>query len=168
MKAKNQLFVLVCLLMAGTLFPSCEKKGEPSQVGELLTTEQIKALPADDSWNMKLVAIDGYMSHCRRLSVVNLGSKNKVTITTEPSCEGEKLIEVKVFFQPADRTDIPLGGIKSRNFLTMSKEKPNLEDSKFTLDDYEVVDYQKMRISGELIYDNGSYYLDHITLHTIK
>ena len=166
MKAKKQLLVLTTIFVAGMFFTSCVHKGEPSQVGELMTIEQLKSLPSDDSWNLKSIAVDAYLSHCSFL--IKLDKKNTAVITTEPGCKSERLLDVKIVIKDANDSSVLLGGQEPRNYFAMSKDNLNIEDAEFVLDDYQKVGYQKMRISGTLIYDNGKYYMDHVTLHNIQ
>ena len=161
---KTKLFVLVCVF-AGIFFTSCSSKGEPSQVGELITVEQLKSLPSDDSWNLKLVAVDAYLSYCR--SLIKIDQRNRAVITTEPSCKSDRLIEANISIKDAEKKSTLLYGEESRNYVSWPKSR-NIEDAEFVLDDYQKVGYQKMRISGTLIYDNGEYYMNDITLHAIK
>ena len=44
----KKLFVLVSIFVAGAFFTFCATKGEPSQIGELITIEQLKSLHDDD------------------------------------------------------------------------------------------------------------------------
>ena len=166
MKTKKQLLVLTTIFVAGIFFTSCVHKGEPSQVGELITIEQLKSLPSDDSWNLKSIAVDAYLSHCGFLT--KLGKKNIVVITEEPGCKNEKLLDAKILIADANDSSVLLGGQEPRNYFALSKEIRNIEDAEFVLDDYQKVGYQKMRISGTLIYDNGKYYMDNVTLHNIQ
>ena len=162
----TKLFVLVSVFFAGILFTSCTSKGKPSQVGELITVEQLKSLPSDDSWNSKSVAVDAYLSYCRKL--IKFNQRNKAVITTEPGCKSDRLIEANISIKDAEDKSTLLVGEESRNYVAMSKSNLNIEDAEFVLDDYQKVGYQKMRISGTLIYDNGEYYMNDVTLHTIK
>ena len=166
MKIKNQLLRLVGIFVVGMLFVSCTTKGEPSQVGELVTVEQLKSLPNDDSWNLKSVAVDAYLSYCHGL--IKFNQRNKAVITTEPGCKSDRLIEANIAIKDADDKSVLLGGEESRNYVSMSKSNLNIEESEFVLDDYQKVGYQKMRISGTLVYDNGEYYMNDVTLHLIK
>lgn len=159
-------FVLVSVFFAGILFTSCTSKGKPSQVGELITVEQLKSLPSDDSWNNKSVAVDAYLSYCRAL--IKFDRRNKAVITTEPGCKSDRLIEANISIKDAEDKSVLLGGEESRNYVAMPKSNLNIEDAEFVLDDYQKVGYQKMRISGTLIYNNGEYYMNDVTLHSIK
>ena len=165
MKTKK-LFVLVCIF-AGMFFISCTHKGKPSQVGELITIEQLQSLPSDDSWNLKSVAVDAYLSYCGRL--IKFDQKNKAVITTEPSCKSDRLIDANIAIRNSESKSVLLGGKEPNNYIAMPKSNLGIENSEFVLDDYQKVGYQeKLRISGTLIYDNGKYYMNDVTLHTIK
>ena len=165
MKTKK-LFVLVCIF-AGIFFLSCTHKGKPSQVGELITIEQLQSLPSDESWNLKLVAVDAYLSYCGRL--ITFDKKNKAVITTEPSCKSDRIIDVKIVIKDAESKSVLLGGKEPNNYISMPKSNLGIENSEFILDDYRKVGYQeKLRISGTLIYDSGKYYMNDVTLHNIK
>ena len=167
MKTKKQLFVLTTILVAGIFFTSCIHKGEPSQVGELITVEQLKSLPDDDSWNLKLVAVDAYLSYCGHL--IKFDQKNTAVITTEPSCKSDRLIDAKISIKDSESKSVLLGGKEPNNYISMPKSSLGIENSEFVLDDYQKVGYQeKLRISGTLIYDNGKYYMNDVTLHLIK
>jgi len=166
MKTKKS-FVLVSIFFAGIFFTSCIHKGKPSQVGELITIEQLQSLPSDDSWNLKLVAVDAYLSYCGRL--IKFDQRNTAVITTEPSCKSDRLIDAKIVIKDAESKSVLLGGKEPNNYIAMPKSNLGIENSEFVLDDYQKVGYQeKLRISGTLIYDNGKYYMNDVTLHTIK
>ena len=167
MKTKKQLFILTAILFAGIIATSCVHKGQPSQVGELITIEQLKSLPSDDSWNLKSVAVDAYLSYCGRL--IKFDQRNTAVITTEPSCKSDKIIEAKIVIKDAESKSVLLGGKEPNNYIAMPKSNLGIENSEFVLDDYQKVGYQeKLRISGTLIYDNGKYYMNDVTLHNIQ
>ena len=163
---KKQLFLLVTII-TGIFFTSCVHKGQPSQVGELITIEQLKSLPSDDSWNLKSVAVDAYLSYCGHL--IKFDQKNTAVITTEPSCKSDRIIDVKIAIKDAESKSVLLGGKEPNNYIAMPKSNLGIENSEFVLDNYQKVGYQeKLRISGTLIYDNGKYYMNDVTLHNIQ
>ena len=166
MKTKAQLLILTTILVAGIVAASCVHKGEPSQVGELITIEQLKSLPSDDSWNLKSIAVDAYLSHCSHL--IKFDQKNTAVITAEPSCKSDRLIDVKIVIKDANSGSVLLGGKEPNNYIAMTKDNLTIESAEFVLDDYQKVSYQKMRISGTLIYNNGKYYMNDVTLHNIQ
>ena len=146
-------------------FVACTSKEAPSEVGELINVEQIKNLPKDDSWNNKLVSFEGYFGFCRMVGNYKAGSKASLRITTEPYCQGERLLDAKIRVQISASTTI--FGSAPRNEI-VANEKIDMETLKVITDDYQKVDYQKFIFSGNLIYDNGNYYLDNTTIHLIK
>jgi hypothetical protein len=158
--------VIFCLLGV-LLFSSCLQKGTPSEQGVLMTGAEIKNLPATDEFNMKLVSIDGYFGFCGRFNRLKAGAKNDINITSEPDCQGDKLISAKISIKSSSSTAIAGAGEKPRNYLSAPKSI-TLDNIKIITDDYQEVDYQKFRFSGNLIYDNGSYYLDNVTIHIIN
>lgn len=168
MKRTIGLFAITVLAVSA-LFASCASKGTPSEVGELLTPEQIAALPDDGSWAGRLVAVDGYPGFCKMVSMIKLDSRNKMQITSAPNCEGQTLIDANVSVRDGARTELAsFGGEKSRNFVVLSKENTEPANAEYTLDDYTESDYRKFRFSGELVFENGGYFLDKVTIHAAQ
>jgi hypothetical protein len=158
--------VKVFLVMSSLFFlADCTSKEAPSEVGESVSVEQIKNLPKDDSWNNKLVSFEGYFGFCRKVGVYKAGSKAKLQITTEPYCQGDRIIDTKIKIQRSESTTV--FGSAPRNEI-VTDEKIDMETLKVITDDYQEVEYQKFIFSGNLIYDSESYYLDNITIHLIK
>ncbi|WP_163725041.1 MULTISPECIES: hypothetical protein [unclassified Parabacteroides] len=155
-------FFIVCSIL---FVVACTSKHPPSQIGELICIEQLKNLPEDDSWNNKLVSFEGYFGFCRMINVVNTSSKTNLHITTEPNCGGDHLINARIRFIRAESKTIM--GPADRNKIIVEKEI-NLNTLKVITDDYQKIDYQKFIFSGNLLYDNGTYYLDNVTIHLIQ
>lgn len=146
-----------------TLTVSCTQKGEPSKQGELLTTEQIKALENDQSMNGKLVTIEGYAGLCNNSMFITIGKKNEMSIYSDRICKGEKLINAQI---KISKGGIPLIGDKPRNFASFPDEK-NLSDESliFMTDDYQEVKNEKFKFSGTIVYNGKNYSLDNVTIH---
>ena len=159
---KVKVFLVMCSIVC---FAACTSKEAPSKMGERISEEQLKNLPNDDSWNNKLVSFEGYFGFCSRVGVYKSGSKAKLRLTTESDCNGERLIDAKILIEISGKTVI--AGAASRNRIVADKSI-NMETLKVITDDYQTNDYQKFIFSGNLIYDDGSYYLDNVTLHLIK
>ncbi|AWK03513.1 hypothetical protein HYN56_04460 [Flavobacterium crocinum] len=155
------LFKVESAFIILVLFVSCAKEGKPSKQGQLLTLEQIKSLEKDQSWNGKLVEIEGYPAFCGMFANVRLGEKNKMEIRTEQGCKGEKLIEANLEFG-GDK--VLLFGEKERN-VVLAYENFSNETLKFCTDDYQELPTGKLKFSGTLIYINNTYYLDNVTIH---
>jgi len=158
----KKLLLLTCSIVFIT---ACTTKEAPSQMGESISVEQLKNLPKDDSWNNKLVSFEGYFGFCRMANIVKSGSKAEVRITTEENCQGDRLIDAKILVELSGSTI--LAGSAPRNQI-IAEKNINLETIKVLTDDYEKVSYQKFTFSGNLIYNNGNYYLDNVTIHLIK
>ena len=146
-------------------FAACTSKEAPSDVGETISVEQIQNLPQDDSWNNKLVSFEGYFGFCDMFNSFKAGSKAKLRITTEADCKGDRLIDAKIKIQLSSSSVI--FGAAPRNQI-VADGNINMETLKVITDDYQELDYQKFIFSGNLIYDNGKYYLDNVTMHIIK
>jgi hypothetical protein len=159
---KSKVFLLMCSIV---FLAACTSKELPSQMGEYLSAEQIKNLPKDDSWNNKLVSLEGYFGFCSVAGTYRAGTKSKLLITTEANCEGDNLIDAKILLQISSSSVI--FGTAPRNQIVTEKDI-NLKTLKVITDDYQKVDYQKFIFSGNLIYNNGIYYLDNVTIHLIK
>ena len=144
---------------------ACTSKEAPSQMGESVSVEEIKNLPQDDSWNNKPVSFEGCFGFCDMINSFKAGSKAKLRITTEPDCKGDRLIDAKISIQLSGSSVI--FGVAPRNQIVADKDL-NMETLKVITDDYQKVDYQKFIFSGNLIYDEGKYYLDNVTIHLIK
>ena len=147
------------------LLAACTTKEAPSQMGEVISVEQLKNLPKDDSWNNKLVAFEGYFGFCKMANLFKSGSKAQLRITTEANCKGDRLIDAKIRIEMSGSTT--LAGAAPRNQIVADKNI-NSETLRVITDDYQKVEYQKFIFSGNLIYDNESYYLDNVTIHSIK
>jgi hypothetical protein len=158
---KVTFFLVMCSIV---FLVACTSKEAPSQMGESVSVEQMKNLPQDDSWNNKLVSFEGYFGFCG-IGVHKAGAKSKLRITTEADCEGERLIDAKIHIQLSSSSVI--FGSAPRNQIVAEKDI-NLETLKIITDDYQEVGYQKFIFSGNLIYDDGTYYLDNVTIHLIK
>jgi len=158
---KVKIFLVMC---STVFFVACTSKEAPSQMGESVSVEQIKNLPQDDSWNNKLVSFEGYFGFCG-IGIHKAGAKSKLAITSEPDCKGDRLIDAKISLQLSSSSVI--FGAAPRNQIVTEKDI-SLETLKVITDDYQKVDYQKFIFSGNLIYDNGKYYLDNVTIHLIK
>ena len=158
----KKVFFLMCSIV---LMAACTTKEAPSQIGESISVEQLKNLPKDDSWNNKLVSFEGYFGFCRMANIIKFGSKAQLRITTEADCAGDRLIDAKIRIEMSGSTLI--AGAAPRNQIVADKNI-DLETLKVITDDYEKVEYQKFIFSGNLIYDNGNYYLDNVTIHSIK
>lgn len=150
------MVLIVCIFFLG-----CAKKGNPSKQGQLLTLEQIKSLKSDQSWNGKLVEVEGYPAFCGMIANVTLGEKSKMEIFSETDCKGEKLLDVNLEF---GGNTIALSGDKERNMAVADKDFSN-KTLRFITDDYEELPSGKFKFSGTLIYINNSYYLDNLTIH---
>ena len=151
----NSLFFMV----------ACTSEEAPSEMGESVNVEQIKNLPKDDSWNNKLVSFEGYFGFCSMIGNYKAGSKASLRITTAPYCEGDRLIDAKIRVQlSASKT---IFGTAPRNEIVADKNI-DIKTLQVITDDYQKVDYQKFIFSGNLIYNNESYYLDNVTIHSIK
>ena len=146
------------------LLAACTSKEAPSKVGESVSVEQIKNLPKDDSWNNKLVSFEGYFGFCG-IAGYKAGSKAKLSITTEPGCKGDRIIDAKIGIQLLSSSVV--FGSAPRNEID-TDERIDIKTLKVITDDYQKVDYQKFIFSGNLIYDSGNYYLDNVTIHLIK
>jgi hypothetical protein len=134
-------------------------------MGESVSAEQIINLPKDDSWNNKKVSFEGYFGFCSRIGNYKAGSKATLRITTEPYCQGDRIIDAKIVVQLSASTTV--FGAAPRNEI-VTDEDIKMETLKVITDDYQKVDYQKFIFSGNLIFNNGSYYLDKVTIHLIK
>lgn len=156
-KIKNTFLALAFI----STLASCTKKGEPNQLGEVLTTEQISALANDQSMNGKLVSVEGFASFCGRFNRITGGQKSEMTIYSENFCQGDKLIKAKIEFSD-NRT--PLSGEEKRNYAEAEKSFTN-ETLKFMTDDYQELPNGKLKFSGTLVYDGDNYYLDNVTIH---
>ena len=159
---KVKVFLALCSIV---FLAACTSKESPSEVGESVSAEQIKSLPKDDSWNNKLVSFEGYFGFCRRVGMYKSGSKAQLRITTEGNCNGERLIDAKIGLEISSSKTI--AGSAPRNQIVADKDI-NMETLKVITDDYQKVDYQKFLFSGNLIYDDGTYYLDNVTIHLIR
>ena len=157
----KKLILMCCILF----FATCATKQSSSQMGELVSTDQIKNLPKDDSWNNKLVSFEGYFGFCSMIGNYKAGSKAKLAITTEANCKGDRLINAKISIQLSSSSVI-LGAAPRNQIVT--EKKIETETLKVITDDYQELAYQKFIFSGNLIYDKGDYYLDNVTIHTIK
>ena len=159
---KLQVFFVIGSIF---LLAACTSKEAPSEMGEQINVEQIKNLPKDNSWNDKLVSFEGYFGFCKMVNNYKAGSKATLRITTEPYCEGERIIDAKITIQlSASKTIL---GAAPRNEIVADKNI-DMKTLKVITDDYQNVDYQKFVFSGNLIYSNESYYLDNVTIHLIK
>jgi hypothetical protein len=159
----KKMFLVMC---SAVVLAACTSKEAPSQMGETVSAEQIGNLPRDDSWNNKLVSFEGYFGFCDNVfRSFKAGSKAKLSITTEADCEGERLIDAKISLQLSSSSVV--FGAAPRNQI-VAGEDINLETLKVITDDYQEVEYRKFIFSGNLIYDNGNYYLDNVTIHSIK
>nr|WP_199001331.1 hypothetical protein [Flavobacterium sp. ASV13] len=149
------------LLILILVFAGCTKEHKPSKEGQLLTLEQIKSLENDQSWNGKLIEVEGYPAFCGMFANVRLGEKSKMEIRTEQNCKGEKLIDANLEFG-GDK--VLLFGEKERNAVLADQNFSN-ETLKFCTDDCQELPTGKFKFSGTLIYINNSYYLDNVTIH---
>lgn len=162
-KMKKIKTTFLAMLAIATLTLSCTKKGEPSNQGEILTIEQIKALKNDQSMNGKLVTIEGYAGLCGLSSLVKLGKKNEMAIYSDGICEGVKLINANI---EISRGGYQLAGPEPRNHADFPDENNIANESMtFMTDDYQEVKNEKLKFSGTVVY-NGKYYsLDNVTIH---
>jgi len=161
MKKVKVFLVIGCLCVLA----ACTSKQAPSELGETVSVEQIKNLPKDDTWNNKLVSFEGYFGFCGKFGNYKAGSKATLPVTTEPYCAGDRLIDAKIRLQLSASTTV--FGSAPRNEIVADKNI-DMKTLKVITDDYRKVDYQKFIFSGNLIYNNGSYYLDNVTIHSIK
>ena len=161
MKKVKVFLVIGCLCVLA----ACTSKKAPSEVGEIVSVEQIKNLPQDDSWNNKLVSFEGYFGFCSKIGRYKANSKASLSITTEPYCAGNRIIDAKIWLETSSSTTV--FGSAPRNEIVADKNI-DMKTLKVITDDYQKVDYQKFTFSGNLIYDNGNYYLDNTTIHLIK
>lgn len=153
--------ILALLLLAGCLW-SCSSKGEPSEIGQILTAEQIASLTGDDSWNGKLVAVKGYPKFAS--AVVRLGSSSHVYLCETPN-DRRGPIRANISIHDGGRTTLmEFGGETSRNYASMTKEQ-QLTDATFMLDDYIEAPYGEFLFSGTLVYDGDDIYLSNVTIH---
>ncbi|WP_300672091.1 hypothetical protein [Soonwooa sp.] len=159
MKKINTLILAAAFI--GTL-SNCTSKGEPNPQGQLLTTEQIKALSKDQSMNGKLVEVEGYAGICNSMFVTK-GKKNEMIVYTDGFCKGEKLMDMQVNIS---RGDIAITGDEPRNFGSFADDK-NLSNEAltFTTDDYQEVANGRLKFSGKLVYNGDNYYLENVTIH---
>ncbi|MTG97024.1 MULTISPECIES: hypothetical protein [Myroides] len=156
---RNLLFLL---LFSAMILTSCEKKGEPSPVGELYSAEQILNLPKDKSLDGKLIQVEGYISFCSKRPL-RMNSKNKITITTEQYCQGTKLIDANIFMSSASVSYKP-GGETPRNYISVTDiNKVTADSMVFILDDYSEDSNEKFMISGKLLFDGSGYSLEELT-----
>ena len=158
----KKMFLVMCSLF---FLAACTSKEAPSPMGESVSVEEIKNLPPDDSWNNKLVSFEGYFGFCSMINSFKAGSKAKLRITTEANCKGDRLMDAKISIQLASSSVVL--GAAPRNQIVAEKDL-NMATLKIITDDYQKVDYQKFIFSGNLIYDNGNYYLDNVTIHSIQ
>ena len=157
------LKLLAALLLSGYLFAACESKGAPHEIGQLLTPEQVAEVAGDDSWNGKLVTVQGYPQFAKK--VVRLDSKNPLGISVEPG--GPELIRATVSIKDASRNSIGIGGEKSRNYASLTKEQ-SLAEATFMLDDYTESSYGEFLFSGTLVYDGGQCTLENVSIHPVQ
>jgi hypothetical protein len=138
----------------------CSHQGKPHKRGELLNTEQIKALANDQSMNGKVVTIEGYAGICGSM-FVTAGKNNNMDIYTDNYCEGTKLITAKI---KIDNGSVPIGGEAYRNYAEVSGNFEN-KTIKFMTDDYQELANGKLKFSGTIIYDGSNYYLDNVIIY---
>jgi len=151
-------FTLCLFLVIG-----CTTKHEPTTIGELLTTEQALNLPADNSMDGKIVAIDGYPGLCKRMNLLKINKRNLVSIHTESDCKADELPAVNIYF--IDGKGTILFGDEPRNQVIFGDDKKMI----FITDDYQKVPEGGMlRFSGKLVYENNAYHLEDISIHQIK
>lgn len=155
---------LITLFASCLFFSACVSKEAPSEVGELMTEEQITNLPKDDAYNKRLVAVDGYWNFASHL--IKSGTKNNIVISSEPNGRGTSLIRASVGVNSSENEGITLAGAASRNIIKVAKPV-DIKTCVVITDDYNEVGYQKMRFSGTLVYENGEYKLENITLHSL-
>lgn len=155
--------LLACLLLAGCLW-SCVSKGKPSEIGQVLTIEQIAELGSDDSWNGKLVAVKGYPSFSSRL--IKTGIRNFLSVAAIPG--GEELIRVNVSVVDADKEGTIIAGAKPRNLVRLISGSTDIGQAQFVLDDYDEVGYGEFLFSGTLVYDGNKVYLEKATIHKVQ
>jgi len=157
-------FSLITVFVA-VVFIGCATKGDPTPHGTLISLEQIKSLKSDQSWNGKKVSIEGYASFCKKgfaaPSRITMGKKNLVIIYSAQDCDGEALMQANLLFA-GNRTK--LSGEKERNFIAVDDNFDN-KTMKFTTDDYQELANSKFKFSGKLIWDDGNYYLEDVSIH---
>lgn len=161
---KNKIkttFLTVISVLALTV--SCTSKGEPSEQGELLTIEQIKALKNDQLMNGKLVTIEGYAGICKNSRLVTKGKENRMSIFSDGICKGKELIKTQIYVTAGG---IGFGGTEPRNFAKFPDDE-NLTDESiiFMSDDYQELKNEKLKFSGTIYYDGNTYSLENVTIH---
>lgn len=152
--------LLLCLLMVAC-FWGCLSEGEPSEMGQVLTEEQIAQLPGDDSWNGKLVAVKGYPSFAKK--VIKSKSRNLFSISATPESKG--LINANIYVENADKEGTTLFGSKPRNLVKITTSNLDVRNATFITDDYAESGYKAFIFSGTLVYDQGNVYLDKVSIH---
>lgn len=155
--------LLLCLFVA-TCLCACLSEEKPSEMGQLLTEEQIAQLPSDESWNGKLVAVKGYPSFAKK--VIKSKSRNLLSISATP--EGPQLIRANVWLENSDKQGTMLAGKKPRNLLSITTKDLDIRNAKFTTDDYTETGYNEFIFSGTLVYDQGKVFLDNVSIHEVK
>jgi len=157
---KELIGVIACVTFSG-----CTSEEAPSKQGQLLSIETIKTLDSYKTYQNKLISVEGYPAFCSKVvTSVRSNSPNKISVYAEPGCKGKELIDANIL---VDRGDIVVIGNKKRNCLSIA-ENSDFENIKMITDDYKNTSNEKVRLSGTLVYENGSYYLDKVTIHKLS
>lgn len=154
MKLLPGLVLALCLT-------ACVSKEKPTEIGRILTSEEVVTLAGDNSNNGKQVAVKGYPAFSRR--VVKIDARNFLSITTSPG--GDVLIRANVFVSNADKEGTTLIGTKPRNLVLVTSDNLDITQAQFILDDYSEPGYGEYLFSGTLICDGDDCYLDNVSIH---
>ena len=160
---KGNYLSLALLAIMTLIIVSCETKGEPTTLGEILSEEQLASIPADDSWNGKMIAIKGYANFDRML--LKFGTKNIFNIANTPN--GNPIIQASIGLRDANKSEgVTIAGEKSRNYIQVPSDNLTISAATFITDNYEEKEFGEFIFNGKLVCENGKYVLENVSIHT--
>ncbi|NDW19475.1 hypothetical protein D0T53_11220 [Dysgonomonas sp. 216] len=154
---KMLLLALSVLFLVG-----CTTKGDPTPEGEFFTLEQIEGLPADNSLDGKIITLEGYPGLCKSMNLIKIKKRNKISIHSEANCQGTQLIMANLFF--IDGKGTLIFGDEPRNQVIFADDK----SITYITDDYQKLPSDKFRFTGKLVFEEGGYYLNDVSIHVLK
>jgi hypothetical protein len=153
----------MCLLLF-LLGISCTTKGEKSVYGKELTMEEVQLLQKKQLKEGQLVVIEGYIGLCKMLNRVSIDDDTIFDIYMDEACKGKLVGRVRL---PVPNISFKrLIGEEPRNYVRYNHEKTVTNETlEVVTDNYAEVHNQKLKFSGNIVYNKNEWYLKNVTVH---